>query len=103
MQDTSKGRDFGDLWYMEPNNMTTHRSISMLWNRHGEDGYSRWGIRGEMMFTTAEEAIQNATNAGFEYEVLYTGIRYHQQKSYSDNFQFKPEEVSDCEEEDIKF
>lgn len=93
----------GDKWVVEVNSIMDTRHGSMLWGRGGADAYNRWGNRGEMAFTCAEDAILFCKNAGWDYEVMFGGFRYHQTKSYAENFMFRKEELSDTEEGDIKF
>ena len=93
----------GNNWIVEIVSMIDCRQTSMLWNRYGNDTFSRWGLKGEMAFTSAEQAVNFCKKNAWEYEVIYSGRRYHQIKSYSENFTFKKEEVSDSEEKDIEF
>jgi len=95
---------YHDTWSVEVENLQDTRSNSMLWTRYGsQDDYIRWGPRGEMMVPTAKAGIEFATRMGWDYEVIYTKDRFHQLKSYAENFAFKKEEMSDTEEGDIKF
>jgi hypothetical protein len=50
-----------------------------------------------------ESAVEFCLKAGWDYEVIYQGNRYHSLKSYAENFTFKKEEVSDVEEDEIDF
>lgn len=94
--------DVGDSWKMDLNPIFDQRHHTMFWNKVG-DPYVVNGFRGEWRFQKAEDAIFVAKQYGWNYEVLYEGLRYHTLKSYADNFLFKKEEVSDVEEDDIDF
>ena len=95
--------NLGDRWHVQVETEFDNRTHSMLVNRTGNDPYNRWGNNGEMSFPTAESAILFCKRSGWNYEVIYQGNRYHELKSYAENFQYKKEEVSDVEEEDIDF
>lgn len=95
--------NLGDSWILDLISIMDTRHNSMFWNKFSCDGYSRWGSRGEMSFNTAEDAIKFAKSMGWEYEVNFSGKRYHQLKSYAENFAFKKEQLSDSEEGDIDF
>mmetsp|Transcript_20585 Transcript_20585/g.21365 ORF Transcript_20585/g.21365 Transcript_20585/m.21365 type:complete len:215 (+) Transcript_20585:1-645(+) len=102
MQDTPLFH-MGSAWVLEVNLEVENRHMSMLWGRFGSEMYTKWGSKGEMCFKTPEQAIHAAESMGWEYEVLYQGTRYHQLKSYAENFATKKEELSDTEEDDIRF
>jgi hypothetical protein len=95
--------NYGDLWHVEVESEFQTRTHSMLSNRTGNDPYERWGNRGEMLFSNVESAVEFCLKAGWDYEVIYQGNRYHSLKSYAENFMFKKEEVSDAEEDEIDF
>ncbi len=93
----------GDAWNVEFESEYSTRTNALLGNRTGNDPYDRWGNRGELKFINAESAVKFCVNAGVDYEVIYQGNRYHTLKNYAENFNFKKEEVSDAEEDDIDF
>lgn len=102
MQSTPDKTNY-DVWTVEVTNESDCRHNSMLWNKYGNDAYTRWGNNGQMAFPNLEAAIEFVKLIGWEYEVLYTGVRYHQTKSYADNFLYSKPNISDVEENDIKF
>ena len=84
-------------YVMQFENTGFTRSNSMLWARCSDDPYHRWGDRGELQFTDMQSAYGYARTFGFEVDIIYPHERYHEQKSYADNYSFQKEKLEDIE------
>ena len=93
--------DYNNFWFIETQSTTSTRDLFMLWNRYGDDNYVRW-IHGTMPHSTVQHALNAAQSMGWETEVIYSGQRYHMQKSYADNMMAKRDKAEDMELEDVE-
>lgn len=82
---------------MQIENTGFTRSNGMMWSRASNDPWHRFGDKNEILFTNLESAFLTARSLGFEVDVIYSHERYHEQKSYADNFVHVKETVEDIE------
>lgn len=84
-------------YVMQIENTGFTRSNSMMWSRSSNDPWHRYGDKNEIYFPNIESAYTTARSLGFEVDVIYSHERYHEQKSYADNFVYVKEAVEDLE------
>lgn len=85
-------------YVMQFENTGWTRSNAMLWGRCSNDPYHRYSDKNEIMFYNLEAAYHYARSLGCEVDVIYPHERYHEQKSYADNFLFPKESANDFED-----
>jgi len=73
------------------------RSNAMLWSRASNDPWHRYGDKNEISFSNIDGAFYYASSLGCEIDVIYSHERYHEQKSYADNFVHVKERVEDID------
>jgi hypothetical protein len=77
------------------------RSMAMLWGRgNSNDPYRQWGNRFELLFPDMESAVGYSKQWGWGFDTVYPHERFHERKSYADNFNYTKESVSDLEDDD---
>jgi len=76
------------------------RSHAMLWGFCSNDPYHRWGDRGEINFPNMDAAYFYARSIGSEVDMIYPHERYHETKSYTDNFRYNEEYPEDIDSMD---
>lgn len=76
------------------------RSNGMLWSRASNDPWHRYGDKNEITFTNIDTAFYYARSLGCEIDVIYSHERYHEQKSYADNFVHVKETMEDIDSMD---
>ncbi len=84
-------------YVMQMENTGFTRSNAMMWARASNDPWHRFGDKNEICFTNIESAYLTARSLGFEVDVIYSHERYHEQKSYADNFVHVKETVEDID------
>ena len=87
-------------YVMQLENTGFTRSNGMMWSRASNDPWHRYGDRNEIPFTNIESAYLTARSLGFEVDVIYSHERYHEQKSYSDNYTHVKETVEEIDSMD---
>jgi len=87
-------------YVMQIENTGFSRSHGMNWSRASNDPWHRYGDRNEIYFNNIETAFLTARSLGFEVDVIYSHERYHEQKSYADNFVYAKENVEDIDSMD---
>lgn len=76
------------------------RSNAMLWGLCTDNAYRTWGDKDPLPYASANDVKREAERNGFEYDIVYTNQRYHQNKSYSDNFTFIKDTIGDVDDEE---
>ena len=85
----------GDDWHIEFESWGTYKSPLMHWGRASQDPQSRHII----VASSLQGAINYCIYYGWGYDVLLPRHRWHQRKSYADNFKWKgpPKEREEIE------
>ena len=90
-------------WIVKVEPLGFYRSANMFWGRTTNDPFCHWSFRDELAFSNLEQAVRYVQRLGWAYDVVYPKERYHQFKSYAENFTFKKETASDLEEDEELF
>ena len=85
----------GDEWHIEFESWGVYKSPLMHWGRASQDSQSRHSI----VAPSLHAAISYCIGYGWGYDVLLPRHRWHQRKSYADNFKWKgnPKEREEIE------
>jgi len=84
-------------YVLQMENTGYSRSNGMLWARASNDPWHRFGDKNEIVFANMATAYHYARSLGFEVDVIYSHERYHEQKSYADNFVHLKETMDDID------
>lgn len=84
-------------WMVQLEPLPYLRSFASHMPRCSDDPYQWWGDRSEILCTSMEAGKNIAESYDYAYDIIYPHIRYHEDRSYSDNFQFIKENVDDID------